>query len=98
MYEVEPRQKPGVLLAEGKTKLIWAIPSSPDLVIIESKDDVTAGDGKRHDVILGKGALANATTCNVFRLLARHGISTAFQQEMNETAFAALRCEMLPYE
>jgi len=44
-----------VLLAEGKTKRIYAHPGAADLAIIVSKDDITAGDGARRHVIHGKG-------------------------------------------
>ena len=59
----------GTLVAKGKTKKIHQVPGSPDLVTILSKDDITAGDGAKHDIIPQKGRLANETTCNVFRLL-----------------------------
>ena len=38
----------------------------------------TGGDGAKHDVIPDKGALATATTCNVFRLLKACGLPVAF--------------------
>ena len=59
----------GDLLAEGKTKKIHAIKGSSALVTVVAKDDITAGDGAKHDIIPDKGRLATATTCNVFRLL-----------------------------
>jgi ABC-type glutathione transport system ATPase component len=46
----------GLLIAEGKTKQIYAHPSDADLAIIVSKDDITAGDGVRRNVIAGKNA------------------------------------------
>jgi phosphoribosylaminoimidazole-succinocarboxamide synthase len=58
----------GALVTEGKTKKIYRINGS-DLVSVVAKDDITAGDGAKHDVIPDKGRLATATTCNVFRLL-----------------------------
>ncbi len=45
-----------VVLAEGKTKIIRQT-LDPTLVEIESKDDITAFNGKFHDVIPDKGAL-----------------------------------------
>ena len=44
----------GQLLAEGKTKKIYAHPSDSNLVYMVNKDDITAGDGARHDVLVGK--------------------------------------------
>lgn len=52
---------------EGKTKVI--IDAGDGTVLIRSKDDITADDGARRDVIVGKGASSTTTTCNVFRLL-----------------------------
>ena len=57
-------------LAEGKTKIIWTGPK-PGQVEIESKDDITAGDGEKKDLIFGKAKLANETTCNCFEAFLR---------------------------
>ena len=88
----------GTLVAEGKTKKIHQVPGSPDLVTILSKDDITAGDGAKHDVIPDKGRLANATTCNVFRLLKACGLPVAFEEQDSADSFIAPGCTMLPYE
>ena len=39
----------GPLLAEGKTKLIYAYPKDDNLAYMVSKDQITAGDGERRD-------------------------------------------------
>src|SRR6202007_1357610 len=57
-----------------------------------------AGDGAKHDIISGKSALANGTTCNVFRLLKACGIPVAFEEQDSATSFIAPKCQMLPYE
>jgi phosphoribosylaminoimidazole carboxylase PurE protein len=88
----------GALVAEGKTKQIYRIAGRSDLVALVSKDDITAGDGAKHDVIPDKGRLANATTCNVFRLLKACGLPVAFEEQDSTTSFVAPPCEMLPYE
>ena len=85
------------LLAEGKTKRIHSV-SDLDLVRIESKDDITAGDGAKHDVFEGKAEYSTETTCNVFELLDRHDIPSAFVKRCSKTEFLARRCEMLPFE
>ena len=85
------------LLAEGKTKKILAT-EMPEHVIVESKDDLTAGDGAKHDVIAGKASLSNKTTSNVFRLLKASGLPVAFLNEVDETQFLAEQCDMIPYE
>jgi phosphoribosylaminoimidazole carboxylase/phosphoribosylaminoimidazole-succinocarboxamide synthase len=88
----------GDLIAEGKTKKIHRVDDGSDLVTLISKDDITAGDGAKHDVIPDKGRLANATTCNVFRLLRACGLPIAFEEQDSATSFVAPNCLMLPYE
>jgi phosphoribosylaminoimidazole-succinocarboxamide synthase len=84
-------------IAEGKTKIIW--PSfTKDVVIIESKDDITAGDGARRDIIPDKGKLANETTCNCFMLLNEAGIPTHFLVKESERKFVAELVKMIPVE
>ena len=88
----------GELIAEGKTKIILATKPDPEKVLILSKDDITAGDGAKHDLIEGKAALATRTTCNVFRLLKASGIPVAFDAQVDDKSFTAPLCQMLPYE
>jgi phosphoribosylaminoimidazole carboxylase/phosphoribosylaminoimidazole-succinocarboxamide synthase len=88
----------GALVAEGKTKTIHQVAGRPDLVVLTSKDDITAGDGAKHDIIPDKGRLANTTTCNVFRLLKACGLPVAFEAQASATSFVAPGCRMLPYE
>jgi phosphoribosylaminoimidazole carboxylase/phosphoribosylaminoimidazole-succinocarboxamide synthase len=83
-------------LAEGKTKIILA--DTDGSVLIRSKDDITAGDGARHDLMEGKAALATATTCNVFYLLERAGIATHFRAKVDDNTFRARQCQMIPLE
>src|SRR5215510_6834585 len=87
----------GALVTEGKTKKIFRIAGS-DLVAVVAKDDITAGDGAKHDIIPDKGCLATATTCNVFRLLKACDIPVAFEEQNSATSFIAPPCTMLPYE
>jgi len=91
-------EQPGNLIAEGKTKIIRATKQDPEKVLILSKDDITAGDGAKHDLIEGKATLATRTTCNVFRLLKACGIPVAFEEQIDEKSFLAPLCQMLPYE
>jgi phosphoribosylaminoimidazole carboxylase/phosphoribosylaminoimidazole-succinocarboxamide synthase len=93
-----PKRPPGALVTEGKTKKIHRIAGSADLVTLVAKDDITAGDGAKHDVIPDKGRLATATTCNVFRLLKACGLPVAFEEQDSPTSFIAPGCSMLPYE
>jgi phosphoribosylaminoimidazole carboxylase PurE protein len=89
---------PGELLIEGKTKKVLRIVGEKGIVILESKDDITAGDGKKHDVIPGKAKMSTETTGNVFKFLERHGVPVAYVEPATDTAFIARNTKMLPYE
>ena len=88
----------GALVAEGKTKKIHLVKGSSDRVTVVAKDDITAGDGAKHDIIPDKGRLATATTCNVFRLLQACGLPVAFAEQDSAISFVSPKCDMLPYE
>ena len=63
----------GEQLAEGKTKIIFAIKKQPGLVLIRSKDRITAGDGARAHDLEGKAAISTATNGGIYDLLNRAG-------------------------
>lgn len=88
----------GEKIAEGKTKIIYAHPTDPTLVVLQHKDGITAGDGARRSTIPGKGVLAGRTTANVFTLLNRAGIATHFVAAPEPTLTLVRRCAMLPLE
>ena len=88
----------GPLLAEGKTKRIYANPKDDTLVYILAKDQITAGDGARRNEITGKSRWSTITTANVFRLLNEAQIATHFIQLINDTTMLVKRCTMLPIE
>ena len=89
----------GALVIEGKTKKIYQVAGNADLVTVISKDDITAGDGAKHDIIPDKGRLANRTTCNVFP--PAQGVRpcpSRSRKQDSESSFIAPNCLMLPYE
>lgn len=86
------------LLAEGKTKKIWKANGVTGCVVVESKDNITAGDGAKHDIISGKALLSNRTTSNVFTLLKACGLPVAFVKNFGGARFLAEQCEMVSYE
>ena len=93
---IAPNSPPGTLVTEGKTKKIHELAGRPGLVTLVSKDDITAGDGAKHDVIPEKGLLANRTTCNVFRLLKACGLPVAFEEQDSARSFIAPMCACCP--
>ena len=66
------------LIAEGKTKVIYENPSDPKTVYMRFKDDITAGDGLKHDVIQGKAYVDWKTNRDIFEYLNRCGLKTHY--------------------
>ncbi|MEM0475577.1 MAG: phosphoribosylaminoimidazolesuccinocarboxamide synthase [Candidatus Norongarragalinales archaeon] len=92
------RFEKGALIAEGKTKRVYEVKGDDQKAIIESKDDITAGDGARRDVIQGKGAISGRTTANVFLFLNKHGVATHFISAVDDRTMVVQRCKMIPLE
>ncbi len=84
------------VVAEGKTKIVEDAGNGE--VLVRSKDDITAGDGAKHDVLDGKAAASTRTTANVFRLLERKGVPTHFVGGVDDVTFRARDVEMIPLE
>ncbi len=88
----------GSLLAEGKTKEIYAHPFTSALAYMVSKDQITAGDGARRNELVGKSRWSTVTTANVYRLLNAHGVATHLVEQVDEVTILIKRCTMLPVE
>lgn len=65
-------------IAEGKTKIIYANPQDDKTVYMVFKDDITAGDGVKHDVIEGKALLDWKVNRDIFEYLNRMGLRTHY--------------------
>jgi phosphoribosylaminoimidazole-succinocarboxamide synthase len=71
-------------LAEGKTKIIYENPADPSTVYMVFKDDITAGDGLKHDVIEGKALIDWRTNRDIFEYLNRAGMRTHYVESPQE--------------
>lgn len=65
-------------IVEGKTKIIYANPKDTKTVYMCFKDDITAGDGVKHDIIEGKSLIDWQTNRDIFEFLNRLGIQTHY--------------------
>ncbi|RPI01691.1 MAG: phosphoribosylaminoimidazolesuccinocarboxamide synthase [Calditrichaeota bacterium] len=63
---------------EGKTKIIYENPAAAHTVYMVFKDDITAGDGLKHDLIEGKSGIDWLTNKNIFEYLNRKGVRTHY--------------------
>ena len=73
-------------LAEGKTKIIYVNPGDSKTVYMVFKDDITAGDGVKHDVIEGKALVDWKVNRDIFELLNRKEIPTHYISSPEEKA------------
>jgi phosphoribosylaminoimidazole-succinocarboxamide synthase len=88
----------GPMLAEGKTKIIYAYPGDDTLAYMVNKDQITAGDGARRNELVGKSRWSTITTANVFSILNKEELETHFLEKINDTTLLIKRCTMLPVE
>ena len=72
------------VLNEGKTKIIYENPHDPKTVYMVFKDDITAGDGLKHDVIEGKALVDWQTNRDIFEYLNRCGVRTHYIESPQE--------------
>jgi phosphoribosylaminoimidazole-succinocarboxamide synthase len=86
-----------MVITEGKTKRIVK-GDNPSEVIIETKDDLTGGDAAKRETIRGISVHKTTQTVNVFKLLAKNGIETAFLRTASPNSFVCEACDMLPLE
>ena len=84
------------LLRSGKVKSLYR--DGDDTVIVEFRDDITAGNGEKHDVMKGKGKLLNSINEIFFNLLSSKGIPTHYLRKISDTAFLAKKLEIIPLE
>ncbi|KAM6439779.1 bifunctional phosphoribosylaminoimidazole carboxylase/phosphoribosylaminoimidazole succinocarboxamide synthetase isoform 2-T2 [Liasis olivaceus] len=98
MAPIHSELKLGKKINEGKTKEVYELPTYPGCVLLQSKDQITAGNAARKNIMEGKAAISNTTTACVFQLLQESGIKTAFVRKHSDTAFIAAHCEMIPIE
>ncbi len=84
-------------LYEGKAKKVYAT-SDPDLVIVDYKDDATAGNGAKKGTIAGKGVINNRMSNFLMQILAKEGVKTHFVEELSQRETLVKKVTILPLE
>src|SRR5579885_2480966 len=82
---------------EGKAKVLYEGPE-PGTLIQHFKDDATAFNAKKHDVIEGKGVLNNRISEYVFQHLNEIGVPTHFIRRLNMREQLIREVEIIPLE
>jgi phosphoribosylaminoimidazole-succinocarboxamide synthase len=89
-----PRRK---MLYDGKAKTIYEGPE-PGTVIQYFKDDATAFNKQKHDILAGKGVLNNRISAHLMTKLEGIGIPTHFLKSINMREQLVRAVEIIPIE
>ena len=87
----------GKLLYTGKAKSIYAT-DNPELVIIDYRDDTSAGDGAKIEQLENKGKINNQFNAHIMQLLQNEGIETHFVKLLNANESVVKHLDMSPVE
>jgi len=87
----------GKKIYQGKAKILYEGPE-PDTLVQYFKDDATAFNAQKKDVIDGKGALNNRLSEFFMTGLNAIGVPTHFIRRLNMREQLVRRCEIIPLE
>lgn len=85
------------MLYEGKAKKVYETHES-DKYVVYYKDDATAFNGLKKDVILDKGILNNSISSIIFEKLSENGIKTHFIEKLSDREQLVKKVEIVPLE
>jgi len=85
------------LLYNGKAKSVY-LSENPDALVVTFRDDITAFDGGKKDILSGKGAYNAAVSSFFFSYLEKNGIKTHFIKMIDENIMLVRRLQMIPLE
>ena len=89
--------KKGKKLYEGKAKIIYAT-QDKGLVIQYFKDDATAFNKKKHEIINEKGILNNLISEFIFKYLSENGVENHFIERLNDREQLVKKVDIIPVE
>ncbi len=84
-------------LYEGKAKKVWTT-EDPELLIVDYKDDATAGNGAKKGTIHDKGIINNRVTNHLMKLLEKEGVPTHFVEEISDRETIVKKVSIVPLE
>ena len=84
-------------LYRGKAKTVYST-ENPDLLILEFRNDTSAGDGARIEQFDRKGMVNNIFNAYIMQRLEEGGIPTHFEQQISDTESLVKKMEMIPVE
>lgn len=85
------------MLYEGKAKQVF-LTDDENVYMIHYKDDATAFNGEKKEVIMGKGELNLAISTIIFEMLEKSGIKTHYVKTLNSRDMLVKKVTILPLE
>ena len=85
------------LLYKGKAKSVYHT-DSKDKLIVEFRDDITAFDGGKKDVLKNKGTYNAEVSAFFFEYLEQNGVKTHFFTMLDPHHMVVRKLEMIPLE
>ena len=85
------------LLYTGKAKSVYRTDVN-DRLIVEFRDDITAFDGGKKDVLKNKGSYNAEVSAFIFEYLAKNGVKTHFVKMLDKKRMVVRHLEMIPLE
>jgi phosphoribosylaminoimidazole-succinocarboxamide synthase len=89
--------KQGELVYTGKAKSLYRT-DTPGELLVQFRDDITAFDGGKKEVLPRKGAFNARVSAKIFRLLEENGIPTHFIRMDGDSAMIVRSLTMIPLE
>lgn len=85
-------------LYEGKAKKVWTT-EDPELLIVDYKDDATAGNGAKKGSIHDKGIINNRMSNFMMKKIEEeYGVPTHFVEELSDRETVVKKCSIVPLE
>ncbi len=89
--------KIGTLIYQGKAKGVYET-DDPQKVVVEFRDDITAGDGAKKDNISEKGFWNSVISAKFFQLLEEAEVKTQYVELIKPGLMLSKKLEMIPLE
>jgi phosphoribosylaminoimidazole-succinocarboxamide synthase len=89
--------KQGDLLYSGKAKSVYRT-DKKNTLIVEFRDDITAFDGGKKDVLKNKGSYNAGVSAFFFEYLEKHGVRTHYLRMLDDHRMAVRQLSMIPLE
>jgi phosphoribosylaminoimidazole-succinocarboxamide synthase len=89
--------KQGELLYSGKAKSVY-LTDEKDVLLVKFRDDITAFDGGKKEVLSEKGSYNARVSEYLFRYLERHQVKTHLIGMLDKSTMLVRKLEMIPLE